>query len=115
MDCAISLRSMAMLRASRTRLSFMGATQPSGPSTNHMCTSASSLRRWMGKPSFSSSFTRSRLISATSSHPRAAEVGHIPLAAPQEGDTGGLLGYQLERDVLVLRRADPPVGVDRGQ
>ena len=31
---------------------------------------ASSLRKWIGKPSFSSSFTRSRLTSATSTSPR---------------------------------------------
>jgi len=45
MDCAISVRSMARLSASRTRLSLVGGVRPSGPSTHQTCRIASSLRK----------------------------------------------------------------------
>ena len=74
MDWAISARSRARFIASRTRLSLDGPTRPSGPSTHHMVRTASSRRKWIGKPSFSSSFTRSRLTSATSTSPRRSSA-----------------------------------------
>src|SRR5438876_881551 len=77
MDCAISLRSMARLSASRTRLSLVGGVRPSGPSTHHMWMMASSFRMWTGKLSFSSSFTRSRLTSATSASPRRSSAMRV--------------------------------------
>ena len=61
---------MARFNASRTRLSFVGGVRPSGPRIHHAWMMASSRRMWMGKPSPSSSFTRSRLMSATSTSPR---------------------------------------------
>jgi hypothetical protein len=68
---------MARFIASRTRLSFMGAGRPSGPRIHHMVRMDSSRRKWTGKLSFSSSFTRSRLTSATSTSPRRRRARRV--------------------------------------